>query len=49
MGLIKRGKKGIIRIGKLSKWRKYNKGKKGTYGKKRGQHSKESAIKNLLI
>ena len=28
--------------------RKHNKGKRGTYGKKQGQHSKEYAIKNLL-
>ena len=28
---------------------KHNKGKRGTYGKKWGQHSKEYEIKNLLI
>jgi hypothetical protein len=48
VALIKRGKKGIIKIRKLRNRGKHNKGKRGTYGKKRGQHSKESAIKNLL-
>ena len=46
--LIKRGKKGMIKIRKLRNRGKHNKVKRGTYGKKRGQHSKESAIKNLL-
>ena len=48
MALIKRGKKGIIKIWETKEWRKHNKGKRGTFGKKRGQHSKKSAIKNLL-
>ena len=48
MAQIKRGNKGIIKIRKLRNRGKHNKGKRGTYGKKQGQHSKESAIKNLL-
>jgi hypothetical protein len=48
LALIKRGKKGIIRIRKLSNGGNIIKERMGTYGKKQGQHSKESAIKNLL-
>jgi hypothetical protein len=49
LALIKRGKKGIIKIRKLRIGGNIIKESSGTYGKKRGQHSKESAIKNLLI
>jgi hypothetical protein len=48
LALIKRGKKGIIKIWETKEWRKHIKGKRGTYGKNQGQHSKESTIKNLL-
>ena len=40
VALIKRVKKGIIKIRKLRNRGKHNKGKRGTYGKKRSQHSK---------
>ena len=49
MALIKRGKKGIIRIRKLSNGGNIIKESWELMVKKQGQHSKEYVIKNLLI
>ena len=48
LALIKRGKKGIMKIRKLRNGGNIIRERRGTYGKKWGQHSKESEIKNIL-